>query len=491
MGMRGRGKARWSLERWGENADEALVGAPRNRDTLWIWLGWKLDLRLPRMGICKGHASPLDYLCASFFEHSGDRAVWACRGGGKTMLGAVATLLDLLFKPGVQIRILGGSLEQSEKMYAYLRQLIEPNFEHLLAASPTRRRMMLTNGSRVEILAQSDRSVRGQRVQKLRCDEVELFDPDVWSAAQLVTRSVEGECGGMATRGTIEAFSTMHKPGGLMQEILESSGSRRTVFSWCVWDVIEKCPEARVCGECPLWGDCGGKARAAEGFMKVDDVIAMQGRVGQATWEHEMLCMPPRWKDAVFAGFRVEKHVRRWEGARVPEMQIAGVDFGFAGAFVCLWIAVLRDERGRPMLWVLDELVARQLSLEKNIRAMRQRNRAIDVVYCDVAGRQTNSHSGKTDVKVLQEAGFTVRTRAMGIDEGLRQIDDLLEPAIGEPRLLIDPACVHLIAAMQAYRRDSAGKPIKDGTHDHPIDALRYAVVNQLAPRVGVEVKHY
>ncbi len=485
-------KTRLSVEKWGEKTDGALEGAPRDRGTLWIWLQWKLQLRLPREGVCRGHVSPLDYLCASFFEHPGDRAVWACRGGGKTMLGAVATLLDLLFKPGVQIRILGGSLEQSEKMYAYLRQLIEPNFEHLLAASPTRRRMELTNGSRVEILAQSDRSVRGQRVQKLRCDEVELFDPDVWSAAQLVTRSVgeEGR-GGVAMREAIEAFSTMHKPGGLMQEILESSGSRRKVFSWCVWDVIEKCPEARVCGECPLWGDCRGKARKAEGFMKIDDVIAMQGRVGQATWEHEMLCMPPRWKDAVFAGFRVEKHVRRWEGARVPEMQIAGVDFGFAGAFVCLWIAVLRDERGRPMLWVLDELVARQLSLEKNIRAMRQRNRAIDVVYCDVAGRQTNSHSGKTDVKVLQEAGFAVRTRAMAIDEGLRQIDDLLEPAIGEPRLLIDPACVHLIAAMQAYRRDSAGKPIKDGTHDHPIDALRYAVVNQLAPRVGVEVKHY
>jgi hypothetical protein len=104
------------------------------------------------------------------------------------MLGAVATLLDLLFKPGIQVRVLGGSLEQSEKMYGYLRGIIAWKFEHFLARPPTRRRLQLLNGSAVEILAQSDTAVRGTRVHKLRCDEVELFDPAIWQAAQLVTR---------------------------------------------------------------------------------------------------------------------------------------------------------------------------------------------------------------------------------------------------------------------------------------------------------------
>lgn len=49
-------------------------------------------------------------------EVSADCVVWAARGTGKTFLGAVATLLDLVFKPGVQIKILGGSLEQSRRM---------------------------------------------------------------------------------------------------------------------------------------------------------------------------------------------------------------------------------------------------------------------------------------------------------------------------------------------------------------------------------------
>ena len=48
------------------------------------------------------------------------------------------------------------------------------------------------NGARVQVLAQSHRSVRGHHVQRLRCDEVELFDREVWQAAQFVTHSKGG-----------------------------------------------------------------------------------------------------------------------------------------------------------------------------------------------------------------------------------------------------------------------------------------------------------
>jgi hypothetical protein len=42
----------------------------------------------------------------------------------------------------------------------------------------------------------------------------------------------------------------------------------------------------------------------------------------------------------------------------------------------------------------------------------------------------------------------------------------------------MDPRCVQLIAAMEGYERGKNGEPIKDGTHDHLIDALRYGVSN-------------
>jgi len=129
--------------------------------------------------------------------------VWANRGGGKTFLAAIATLLDLVFKDGIEIRALGGSLEQAKRMHAHLRGFLERDpFRAMLDGRITERRIRLGNGSTLELLAQSQTSVRGTRVQKLRCDEAELFDPDVWEAAQLVTRSKR--CAGIRVRGSVD-----------------------------------------------------------------------------------------------------------------------------------------------------------------------------------------------------------------------------------------------------------------------------------------------
>jgi hypothetical protein len=61
--------------------------------------------------------------------------------------------------------------------------------------------------------------VRGTRVQKLRCDEVELFDPEVWEAAQLATMEQDGAAT-VWVPGTIECLSTMHVPYGLMYRMV-------------------------------------------------------------------------------------------------------------------------------------------------------------------------------------------------------------------------------------------------------------------------------
>ena len=52
-------------------------------------------LSVPARAVCPHHNSPLDYLTASFFGQQ-DILVWANRGGGKTLIAAVATVLDAL-----------------------------------------------------------------------------------------------------------------------------------------------------------------------------------------------------------------------------------------------------------------------------------------------------------------------------------------------------------------------------------------------------------
>ncbi|MEO0476341.1 MAG: hypothetical protein AAF085_10305, partial [Planctomycetota bacterium] len=147
---------------------------PTNPQQLRRFVEVGLGLRLPQAREDASVGGPFEYLRDAYFDRPGDAVVWANRGGGKTMLGATATLLDLLFKPGIQIRILGGSRDQSEKMYDHLRLFLDQPLLRarggVLATQATQRRVLMQNGSRVEILACSEQSVRGTRVQVLRCD---------------------------------------------------------------------------------------------------------------------------------------------------------------------------------------------------------------------------------------------------------------------------------------------------------------------------------
>jgi len=93
---------------------------PTTKSSLKDYVKVFLGIDVPSKHICTGHNSPLDYLTHSFFadfnteKHpNADAIVWANRAGGKTELAAVATLLDCIFKPNCQIRILGGSGEQA------------------------------------------------------------------------------------------------------------------------------------------------------------------------------------------------------------------------------------------------------------------------------------------------------------------------------------------------------------------------------------------
>jgi len=441
-----------------------------------------LGVRIPRRAMCTGHVAPFEYLMHVFFERPGEPIVWANRGGGKTYLGAVATLLDLVFKPGVRIRILGGSFEQSSRMYAYLLELMErPGVRGLAVARPTQRRIELVNGSAVELLSQSQTSVRGVRVHKLRCDEVELFDEQVWQAAQLVTQS--GMCGEVWVRGVVEVFSTIHRPFGLMSRLVkrvdEEGATGKVLFKWRALDVIEQCPAARDCRRCPIEKDCRGGAKEARGFMQVDDLVAMRLRSSEEAWASEMLCRMPRRSDCVYARFDPARHVVA--GARTTiktdELVIGGVDFGLRSPFVMLWARmVLEDER--EVLEVIDEYVRTDRTLREHLGEIAARRwprpRWVGV---DPAGAQRNAQTGLSDISVLRCHGLLVRYRYSSIREGIERIRRRLDSGT----LRIHARCRKLIEAMGTYHFDlqrlENDAPVKDGP-DHACDALRYLVVN-------------
>jgi len=469
-----------------EAGDTLRETRPTTKEDLHQYIKINLGVAVPDRTICPGHHTPMDYLWHTFAgdsphapEHAptADAVVWANRGGGKTQTAAVATLLDAVFKPGCQIRILGGSGEQSLRMYEYVAAFLQAGYEEQLAEQLRKGRCRFTNGARIEILKQSSTSVRGTHVQKLRCDEVELFRPEVFAAAKFTTQSTDEIIAAM------ELISTMHRPYGLMQkEVARATEAGVPIFQWCIWETIERCV-GRTCSQCSLWSDCQGKAQQAGGYLKIDDCITQMRRSSRAGWEAEMLCLRPSRENVVFDEFDADLHVRPVDyDANLPLYR--SLDFGFVNPFVCLWIQVDHDGTVR----VIDEYVRSRATTEVNAAELKARTpggeERVAATYGDPAGDARQGGSGTSVIRDLQSFGIRVKYRPSKIGEGIELIRRAIRSGDGKTSLVVSPNCPRLIEALRCYHypdtTDHAPSevPVKDGVHDHPIDALRYFFIN-------------
>jgi hypothetical protein len=506
------------------NPDLLCLGPPpETPKMLHAFLVQVVGVRVPTEALTPGSAAPFDYLVHTFFEGRvsarepgirrrlwrrveapADAVVWAARGAGKTFLGALATALDLVFKPGIEVRILGGSLEQSKRMHEHLQRLFQrPALAVTLAAPINEKRVVLKNGSRAQILAQSQTSVRGTRVQKLRCDEVELFDPEVWHAAQLTTRSapIPGPWGS-EVRGGVEALSTMHLPHGLMWNLVSGSqrdagdakGDKgaergvdddrraRVVFRWGIVDVLATCGPEHVCGECVIEPDCASRAKerdarrkAVPGHLAVTDAVRMKSRVSLAVWQSEMLCQRPRRSHCVFPEFDPAVHVGAWvpgvepapvdgepwrpgfDAAPVPESArrwVVGMDFGIRAPTVAL-LAWYRRDDPEQVLHVEAEHVQAEWTIARHAEVLLRGGvegwpspaPALDWVGVDPAGHQRSDQTGHSSIAALRKAGLTVRSRRLPLQDGLEVLRVRFRPAAGGGR-----------CAGSSPERDSAGE---------------------------------
>jgi hypothetical protein len=519
--------------------DEAWREPPRTREEVGAWV-------LAHLGVRLAPGGPLEYVSHAFLagvsemDEAGDGrqatsrevqaqathgpidcVVWAHRGGGKTFLGAVATVLDLVFRPGIEVRILGGSMEQSKRMHACLRALLSQRVDESgavregpwqMVAKVGEKSIVMRNGARAELLAQSEKSVRGTRVQRLRCDEVDLFKGEVWEAAQLVTRSKR--CGRFIVRASVECLSTMHNVGGVMERVVEEcQRGTRTLFRWGIVQSLEKCDEAHACtseaGDCPLLPECGGSAKHEEacGHVTIDDAISMKRRVALRTWKSEMLCDRPRREGLVLEEFDFGPHVVQgepWAEGEASRRWVYGMDFGFRAPTVVLVGVVVAGREphagGGDVLYIVDEWVRERLVLGEHIRAISGGEQGglgpwprCEWIGVDPAGHATNDQTGKSAIAMLREAGLVVKTPRRSIEDGLNLLRARLLPADSgsAPRLFIHARCTHLLTSVQRYRYGEGSErhvALKDG-NDHAVDALRY-LVNGLE-RKGAGMRGY
>lgn len=203
---------------------------PQDDDELWWYIKTVWGMTIPRVAICKHHVAPFNALADAYFGRYPVTMWKASRGfGGKSTLMGTLSVIEAATL-GAQITILGGSAAQSQRVHEVTHEAwyspLAP--KQLLSSDPTRFSTRLTNGAWIVALMASQKSVRGPHPQRLRLDEVDEMDLELFEAAQ--GQPMDGR----GLTGQTVISSTHQYPDGTMTELLKRAAEKGwPVYEWC------------------------------------------------------------------------------------------------------------------------------------------------------------------------------------------------------------------------------------------------------------------
>jgi len=202
--------------------------------------------------------------------------------------------------------------------------------------------------------------------------------------------------------------------------------------------------------------------------------------LSEARWRREMEISFEASANAVYNQFSQNANVKPPRSAGTFPYLYRSIDWGFRTP-VCLYIGMT----GQDEVWIFDEIVGENLSLEGFANAIKKKDQelglseaGVQFSSCDPAGHSPGE-SGVSPIARFTAMGFKLRSRPSKISEGL----DLVREAIGRAAgsgLLVCRNCARVLEDFGGYEMDDSGEiPLKDGVHDHTMDAVRYFFVNR------------
>ncbi len=483
-----------------QDPDAPRESPPHNPRSLYRWVQGYTGVRIARVDVCPGHQSPWKSFSEIYLRRPPLALLLGPRGGGKSFLSALNTHAACRWNPRHGVRILGGSRAQSEQIYRALREAVyegrgpmgtdAPAIARLLKGAATYR-----NGSDVSILAASSTSVRGPHVPSLKLDEVDEIATDLREAAMGMCMDRHG------STASVAMTSTWHKVNGPMADLMgRARAGEFPLYSFCVFEVMERCPESRSgprlenCPACPIVRYCHDtpdgvpKAKRSDGHYGIESVIQKVRATSLRTFEADYLCRGPKADGLWFPAFDPASHVGP-AAEYDPHLPVhVAVDSGVVTGAVFLQVA--REPApagGGPVetVNVFADYLAEGLAAEQNARAILEIARShcqgrTDVLSTDPAGGSRNP-VGPTVIAEYERVGLRpLRRWPVGsVADGLALIESFLNPADGRPRLRVHPRCSALIRGLQNYRRAKRAGQWQDYPEDpqHPhedlVDALR------------------
>lgn len=194
----------------------------------------------------------------------------------------------------------------------------------------------------------------------------------------------------------------------------------------------------------------------------------------QRTFEQEYLATFNTYSGQVYYNFSRDYTIQSCQGKDIREIH-CGIDFNVDPMSVC--ISVIENNT----VYFVDEIVMNGSNTDEVCDELKRRypNSRI-VMYPDPAGRQRKtSAGGRTDISILQNAGFVVQVRNSHtpVRDRVNAVNSKLKNAKGMSSLFVDPKCKQIVSSLERMVYKPGTSIIeKDGELDHMADAVGYLV---------------
>ena len=306
----------------------------------------------------------------------------------------------------------------------------------------------LMNGS-VIMLRGADNydSLRGTGLDFLVMDEVADIKGEAWTEVLRPTLSAQNPPGSALFVGTPKGVGNHFKDLFEMASIDESWGS---------WQFTT------VEGE----------------NVPQEEVEAAKRDLDIRTFRQEYEASFETATNLVYYSFKPENNVKKWDGNK-EELKSIYVCTDFNVSPMATLIAVPTATG----LHVIDEICLYSSNTDEMVQEVRNRYPHQRItVFPDSSGNQRRtSAGGRTDISIMQNAGWTVKVKSRNpaVRDRINAVNSLLLNSNSECRLFIEPTCRELIKCLTRFSyKENTLIPEKGGKEDysHFPDALGYGV---------------
>ena len=209
------------------------------------------------------------------------------------------------------------------------------------------------------------------------------------------------------------------------------------------------------------------------GNVPPEEIEQAKRDLDERTFKQEYEAAFVNYSGIIYYNFNREESVKRIEDN--GETLHIGMDFNLDPMSA---VVAIKDG---GTLSIIDEIVIFGSNTDEMVDEIQNRYAGRRcIIYPDPASRQRKtSAGGRTDLSILQNAGFAVKVRNnhSPIRDRINSVNARLKSADGERHLYVDPKCKQVIKSLERHTyKEGTSQPDKDSGFDHMNDALGYLV---------------